>query len=308
MKKTSFAILAALVLMLVSAVSFTGCTKDPEPVTITGDALFSFVADGLTVTFTNESDVTAPVTYLWDFGDTQTSTDKDPVHTFAAKGEYTVKLDVTDQNSGVHTVSTKITVDRKGRIALDDGTLDDWNVVTEDQFVVPLGDNSGAVVSAKYEYDADYIYAYIEFEGNLSDVYQYDIFMDFDNDSTTGFKSHVWPASGGDMLVEIAPVTADTIVPGAYSYTGAPGEEDWSWEVKQLPAGSIVMGTMKQVGDNVAFELGFNRESFGENTLNQDVVSFGAFISNSDWAEIGYAPDETPEGGAHTTYFKFEMN
>ena len=307
MKKTSFAILAAVVLMLVSAVSFTGCKKTEEPVTITGDALFSFVADGLTVTFTNESDVTPPVTYLWDFGDGETSTDKDPVHTYATKGEYTVKLDVTDQNSGVHTISTKVTVDRKGRIKLDDGTLDDWNVVTEDQFVVPLGDNSGAVVSAKYEYDADFVYVYVEFEGNLSDEFQYDVFMDFDNDSTTGFKSYLWPASGGDFLVEIAPVTDAAAVPGAFNYIGAPGEEDWNWEEKQLPAGSIVMGTMKQVGNNVAFELGFNRESFGDNALNQDVVSFGAFISNSDWAEIGYAPDATQEGGAHTQYFKFEM-
>ncbi len=307
MKKTSLFSLAAL-LMLITAVVFTGCKKDtPAPPTITGDALFSFVADGLTVTFTNESDVTPPVTYLWDFGDTETSTEKDPVHTYAAKGEYTVKLTVTDQNGGKHDVSTKITVDRKGRIKLDDGTLDDWNVVTEDQFVVPLGDNAGAVVSAKYEYDADFVYAYIEFAGTLTDEFQYDVFMDFDNDSTTGFKSYLWPASGADYLVEIAPITDAAVVPGAFNYIGEPGVEDWNWEEKQLAAGSIVIGTMKQVGDNIAVELGFSRSAVGDGSLNNDVVSFGAFVSNSDWAEIGYAPDATQEGGVHTSYFKFEM-
>ncbi len=307
MKKTSFTSLAAL-FMLITAVVFTGCDKDDDtPPTITGDALFSFVADGLTVTFTNESDVTPPVTYLWDFGDTETSTEKDPVHTYAAKGEYTVKLTVTDQNGGKHDVSTKITIDRKGRIKLDDGTLDDWNVVTEDQFVVPLGDNAGAVVSAKYEYDADFVYAYIEFEGNLTDEFQYDIFFDFDSDSTTGYKSWHWTQSGGDYLIEIAPVTDAATLPLALNYTGAPGEGEWSWEEKQLASGSIVMGTMKQVGNNVAFEIGFNRVTVGDGALNNDAISMGAFISNSDWAEIGYAPDGAVEGGASKGYFKFEM-
>ena len=67
------------------------------------------------------------------------------------------------------------------------------------------------------------------------------------------------------------------------------------------------MGTMKQVGNNIAFELGFSRTNVGDGALNNDVVSFGAFISNSDWAEVGFAPDPTQEGGAHKSYFKFEM-
>ena len=307
MKKTSFLSLAAF-LMLIAAMVFTGCNKEEEKPEITGEALFSYEADGLTVTFTNESTVTPPVTYLWDFGDEETSTEKDPVHTYAKKGEYTVKLTVTDQNGGTHEVSTSIAVDRKGRIKLDDGTLDDWNVVTEEQFVVPLGDNSGAVVSAKYEYDAEYVYVYIEWEGSLSDEFQYDLFMDFDNDSTTGFKSYLWPASGADYLVEIAPITDDAVVPGAFKYIGAPGEEDWNWEEDQLPDGTIVIGTKKQVGDNIAVELGFKREALSEGELGNETVAFGAFISNSDWAEIGFAPDATQEGGPSQTYFVFNMN
>ena len=67
------------------------------------------------------------------------------------------------------------------------------------------------------------------------------------------------------------------------------------------------MGTMKQVGNNIGLELGFNRAAFGDNAMNNDVISLGAFISNSDWAEIGYAPDGAVEGGPAKKYFKFEM-
>ena len=307
MKKVQISLLATL-LMLFSAVIFTGCNNDDDTPTITGEALFSYTTDGLTVTFKNESTVTPPVTYLWDFGDGNTSTEKDPVHTYASKGEYTVKLIVTDQLNGKHEVQTKISVDRKTKVTFNDGSLDDWNDVTGDQFVVPLGDNSGAVVAAKYEYDAEYVYAYYEFEGNISETYQFDLFLDFDNSATTGFTSYLWPASGADYLVEIPEFTADTVQPYAFNYTGAPGQEDWNWEEKQLPDGSIQFGTMVQKGNNVAFEVALKRETVGNGLLQNDVIALGAFISNADWAEIGYAPDATQDGEEPQGYFVFNMN
>ncbi len=305
MKKTNLLLMATF-MMLFSTVIFTSCNDDDEPTPITGEALFSYVADGLTVTFTNESTVTPPVTYLWDFGDGETSTEKDPVHTYASKGEYTVKLTVTDQNNGKHNVSTKITVDRKGRINFNDGDLSDWDVVTEEQFVVPLGDNSGVMVKAKYEYDADYIYGYYVFEGTLGTEYQLDIFIDYDNDSTTGFTSYLWPASGADFLIETADFATDEHQPLYFNYIGNPGEEDWNWEEKQLSDGAMEFGTMKQDGDNVVFEIRMKRDVVPG--LSNDVVSFGVFISDADWAEIGFAPDATQEGGAHQSFFKFDMN
>jgi hypothetical protein len=305
MKKTNFATLAA-VLMLIAAVVFTGCKKDDEPKTITGEALFSFVADGLTVTFTNESDVTPPVTYLWDFGDSETSTDKDPVHTYASKGEYTVKLTVADENAGKHDVSTKINVDRKGRITFNDGDLSDWDVVTEAQFVVPLGDNSGVMVAAKYEYDADYVYAYYVFEGTIGTDYQFDLMIDYDNDSTTGTTSYLWPASGCDYLPETWSFASETAETHYYDFTGVDGTDDWTFEEDMtMPSDAMEYGTMTQVGANVAFEIRLKRDLLPNFT--NDVLSFGLFISDADWAEIGFAPDKTPEGGAHTGYFKFEM-
>jgi len=47
------------------------------------------------VTFTNNS--TGGNTYLWDFGDGNTSTDINPIHTYTTEGNYTVSLTVTNQ-------------------------------------------------------------------------------------------------------------------------------------------------------------------------------------------------------------------
>jgi PKD repeat protein len=56
-------------------------------------AAFTWTADLLTVTFTNASqEATA---YLWAFGDSGTSTETHPVHTYAASGTYSVALTAT---------------------------------------------------------------------------------------------------------------------------------------------------------------------------------------------------------------------
>jgi PKD repeat protein len=69
---------------------------------------FTFAASGTKVTFTNAS--LNVVTYAWDFGDGASSTDTDPVHTFAAAGTYTVKLVATDDVAATATVSKTVTV------------------------------------------------------------------------------------------------------------------------------------------------------------------------------------------------------
>ncbi|MGB1317136.1 MAG: PKD domain-containing protein, partial [Flavobacteriales bacterium] len=62
----------------------------------TVDADFTSVATGLSVAFTDAS--TGAVTYAWDFGDGNTSTDASPTNVYAADGSYTVCLTVTDAN------------------------------------------------------------------------------------------------------------------------------------------------------------------------------------------------------------------
>lgn len=59
-------------------------------------AAFTTVVEGLKVTFNNTT--TLADTYLWEFGDGLTSTEKSPVHTYATDGIYTAKLTATNIN------------------------------------------------------------------------------------------------------------------------------------------------------------------------------------------------------------------
>lgn len=301
MKKQNLIVFALLSLFAVVIV-FTGCNKDEDPPAITGEALFSYESVGKTVTFTNESTITGTVTYAWDFGDGNSSTDKDPVHTYELKGEYTVTMTATDENSKEYPVSTKVKVDKETRIYLDDNTFDDWDAVTGDNYVVNVGDNSGAMVAAKFDYDANYIYVYFEFEGSLDDVFQNDFMLDTDNDSLTGMKSWLWPMDGADFLMEIAPFAGpDPQAVYGFNYTGTPGMDEWSWEEKQLPNDAFVMGTIQQAGANIKCEFGFDRVKVPG--LDNDIISLGGFISDADWGEYAFAPDANSDearGKGHT--------
>jgi PKD repeat protein len=72
-------------------------------------AAFTYTLNGLEVSFTNLSEGAAA--YLWDFGDGMgTSTETNPVYTYADAGTYTVTLNITGP-CGVDTVMMPITVE-----------------------------------------------------------------------------------------------------------------------------------------------------------------------------------------------------
>lgn len=88
-----------LLIGMVSLVAVTGCKKDEEdPPPANPIASFQFAVSTtnyLEVTFTNFSQ--NATSYEWNFGDGQTSTEANPVHTYTAAGDYTVVL--TAKNS-----------------------------------------------------------------------------------------------------------------------------------------------------------------------------------------------------------------
>jgi len=76
------------------------------------NANFSFTANLLQVTFTDlstDSDGTI-VSWAWNFGDTGTSTQQNPVHTYAANNTYSVTLTVTDNEGATDSVTKSVTV------------------------------------------------------------------------------------------------------------------------------------------------------------------------------------------------------
>jgi PKD repeat protein len=73
---------------------------------------YTFTVNKLAVSFNSSASVDSDGTiasYLWDFGDGQTSTAASPSHTFAASGPQTVKLTVTDNEGGIGTVTKTVT-------------------------------------------------------------------------------------------------------------------------------------------------------------------------------------------------------
>jgi PKD repeat protein len=76
-------------------------TVSPAP-----NALFSYSANGSTVSFANAS--TNATTYSWNFGDGQTSTAVNPTHVYTTNGSYTIDLIASSPSCGSDTFSVRI--------------------------------------------------------------------------------------------------------------------------------------------------------------------------------------------------------
>lgn len=104
-------------------------------------ASFTNVAVSLTVNFTNTS--TGGVTYLWDFGDSNTSTDMNPSHTYATAGTYTVTLTTTNA-CGSNVTTQQITIQGCPDLMVD-GSFETGGVWIEfsSNFGTPVCDLAG---------------------------------------------------------------------------------------------------------------------------------------------------------------------
>jgi PKD repeat protein len=101
MKKIALSI-AVLTVLSVSLL-ITSCEEAPVPT-----AIFSTSIDGMDVTFTNSSKDAD--TYAWSFGDGGSSTDMNPVYTYAANGDYPVSLTAMGEG-GEDMMTQTVTID-----------------------------------------------------------------------------------------------------------------------------------------------------------------------------------------------------
>lgn len=111
-----------VLLTMVSAIVFVSCVGDEmfrdelpgtnsKVDTVFPEANFSYASssdDFRLINFTNLA--TEASTYVWDFGDGNTSTDQDPSFTFEGEGTYAVTLTASDGNSVVGTTTVDVIV------------------------------------------------------------------------------------------------------------------------------------------------------------------------------------------------------
>jgi PKD repeat protein len=277
MKKNKWFLLGITLLMLISV----SCKKDDT--TSGTKAVFSYVADGFKVSFTNFS--AGATSYVWDFGDgTDSSTLKGPTHVFPAKGQFLVKLTAKNETETSTFIDTVLITGPNIKI---DGDFTDWTYVgyTHEN----AAGTGGTILAIKTYASAGYLNFFIEGTPDFS-LTVMDLYLDTDNNPETGLKSWMFPAgSGADFLCEGS-------VPGAWGDVLAhvgPGN-DWNWSASVASfADAFQFSAIKNVDGKNVIEFAVKRSFLGPMSKK---VNFGIVESNEGWTEIGWIPvTQTPE-------------
>ena len=240
--------------------------------------------EGLKVTFVNATEGATDIS--WDFGDTSPVVAGDSVeHTYDAIGNYVITMNGSLEGKS-YVFHTMLRVDKPSVVKLDDGSFDDWNGVTYTDFLLSGKD---AVDTAKVDYDANYIYVYVEFDsvktnaGILEHIFA--LYMDVDNSVSTGFtmkemgvdygcEGNIYTASFAPSIVDLA--------------NGDPGWPFMEYAVEN----AIQPGFITKEGNTIKMEFGISRELF---KINSDVFSLAISIMDSEWNDVGNVVTPLPE-------------
>jgi PKD repeat protein len=269
--------------VLLSLSLLTACGKDNAAPGQPFEAFFSYSADGKIVSFKNLS--IQATTYSWDFGDGSHTTDKDPVHTYPAKGRYVITLYATAANGEKTEASTVLIIDKKSPVQLDDGSLADWDGI-KNEFVNPTDD---VVKKIKWDYDGTNVYLYIEQKGSTADSTILGLFIDTDNKSKTGYVQAIYPGMGADLYLEGQPMQGGGgSWWGGFTFTGGDAQTGWSWSTLNVPP-FYIMGTATTANGLFKYELALKR-SVLPGLFNKS-TSIALTVYDKSWAGVGHIPN-----------------
>lgn len=264
------------ILLLVCVAS--ACEKDEDAPG--ADIFYTVSIEDKTVTFTNET--SGAVSYKWDFGDGETSTEESPVHTYPDKGKYVPTLYATTKDGRVSEGSTVIYIAKTSPVKLNDNTLADWNTVT--QYEVISGAGETFFKKAKFDYDAQYVYVYFEVTAAQAAGAIYDFYLDTDNSAATGYVTD-FPGGGFDVLLE------GTVMDNwldAFNHSGAQNAFAFT------PTGATefyTLGHQEQSGGVLKFEMRLSRAKL-KNLASTQALKLGITATKNDWsATLGRMPD-----------------
>jgi hypothetical protein len=240
---------------------------------------------GLSVTFANATEGATNIS--WEFGDNSPAVQGDSVkHTYSAIGNYVITMYGTLDGIS-YFFPTVLRVDKASVVNLDDGTFNDWNGVTYPDFQLS---GKGAINAGKIDYDANYIYVYVEFDSIAENAgiidHIFGVYMDIDNSVSTGFSMKEMGVDYGceGNLYDggwFGPSIVDMI-------NGDPGWPFVGFENEK----AIKPGYIVKVGNTIKMEFGFSREVF---KINSDAMSFSMSIMNSDWSDVGNLVTPLPD-------------
>ncbi|TYR33860.1 PKD domain-containing protein [Sphingobacterium phlebotomi] len=249
-------------------------------------AVFSYVADGFVVNFTNFS--TEATEYLWDFGDGtgETSTRKSPQYVFKAKGDYLVSL--TAKNGDL--TSTFIdTVTIIGPNIKIDGDFTDWEHVEYN--IINEGTSGGTISSVKTFASPTHLNFLLE--GTMDMEFAIlQVYLDTDKNPATGYPGWQYPAgSGADYKLE-GSITDEW--GGLQVHSGNPAD-DWggfSGDIASFPE-VIDYSEMKTTEGKNVIEFSVKRNVLG--TLAGS-LNFAIIEATSAYLQIGAIPaNQYPE-------------
>jgi PKD repeat protein len=251
MKTTQHTKMLAAMAMVAATVFLLSACGDDDPAKPT--ASFTYANDGREVSFTSTSK--NATTFAWDFGDGATSTDQNPVHTYEAYGDYTVKLKVTGEGGEATSLPDVLTLAKSSNVVID-GNFSEWADIAE----VTVPEKFGTITSVKVDYDATRIYFYVEGTADLSAFF--DLYINTDNDPATGYFSGWYPEGyGADYLVEgdfREENDADI-----FQDNEAGEVTDWGWTVTSANGtNSVKSSDMKTVGTGNGIEFSIVRAAF----------------------------------------------
>lgn len=294
----------ALIALFAGMLSIYSCSED-EKKTPAPEADFTVSIEGKVVTIENTS--TDAETYAWDFGDGGTSTEMSPVYTYVANGSYVITLTATNE-TGEDSKSSAIEIIN---ISID-GDVSDWADVAS--LATYTDGEAGSILDVKVEnLEDDKLFIYLKTTDATNGFI--DLYLNTDNDATTGFSSWLYPNSYGiDVLFEGYVVTPEEAAePFLGSYDNATAGDDhtaWAWTTL-TPSATFLSTHTIGTGSTVEIEFAISLSELPASILNDAAIEF--FIVDvdapdevgSDWSWLGNAP--APYGEETSAAFSYTL-
>lgn len=294
MKKNPIAIVT-MTAFFIAALTFVSCADDP----VMPSPDFSFEIDDKTVTFTNLSEDAD--SYSWDFGDSNTSTDENPVHTYGAYGDYDVRLTATNED-GEKIKKITISVVKEWPAIAIDGNFSDWDEV--ESFYSGYGEGGGNLTEAKVTSDAASSKLYFYVKGDLAAAnHVLQILIDADGNASTGWQTTNLATNGAEYQFEY--YIHDSWA-GTYSWNSGADVQDWPWidDITNDPDNGDIQESSGVVGDS---EIEFAIEtSLMKNPVPADMIGIYFWAQNTDWNQVGQLPPVDADPLEEVKMFSFQ--